>query len=743
MKLSEDLQISLSVAVTEAAHKGHEYASLEHLLYALLMDEETARVVRHAGGNVRALKKRLELYLDEEVESLPEDDRKDPVPTQGFQRVIARAVAHTEGSGKEEVTTTSVLVALYDETDSFARAILEESNVSRLDVVSYLSHGVSKLDPIGDPDSLPLSGDEDDDEIGTAGDPLEAFTTDLTELAEEGLIDPIIGRDKELGRTLRILQRRRKNNPVYVGDPGVGKTALAEGLAVRIAAEDVPEPLHGARIYRLDLGALLAGSRYRGDFENRLKAVINALTAEEDSILFIDEIHTVVGAGAAGGGTVDASNLLKPALESGRLRCIGATTWTEYRQHFERDRALARRFQKVEVPEPSVEETVRILEGLRDRYESHHEVKYSKRALEQAAHLASRHLRDHRLPDKAIDLVDEAGSTAALEGRKRVTVRDIENVLASMAQIPPQSVRGSDRDRLLHLSESLKTTVFGQDAAVESLVSAIKISRAGLRTPEKPVGSFLLTGPTGVGKTEMAKQLAHALGIAFLRFDMSEYMERHSVSRLVGAPPGYVGYEQGGLLTEAVSQSPHAVVLMDEIEKAHPEVFNILLQVMDHGTLTDTNGKRADFRHVVLLMSSNVGARELAQRKVGFEMGTISGADQQAYERMFSPEFRNRLDARVAFEPLTPVVMERIVEKFVGELEDQLAERKVSITLTAKARKLLAERGHDPTFGARPLARVMDESIKRPLTDELLFGKLENGGKVTVDVAKGEIVLRV
>jgi len=746
MRLSEDLQISLSVAVTEAAAKGHEYAGLEHLLYALLMDAETVKVLGHAGTDVRELKRRLEAYLAEQVESLPESQRREPMPTRGFQRVLARAAAHCQGAGKEEVNTTAVLVALFDEDDSFALSLLEEQGVTRLDVVSYLAHGVSKLQPAGPGEGTSGEPDEEtesDDELA-GEDALSAFTTELTTLAREGHIDPIIGREAEMERTIRILQRRRKNNPVFVGDPGVGKTAMVEGLAVRIASGEVPEVLRETAIYRLDLGAVLAGSRYRGDFENRLRAVLTALTDMPNRpVLFVDEIHTLIGAGAAGGGSMDASNLIKPALESGKLRCIGATTWTEYRQYFERDRALARRFQKVEIAEPSHDDTVKILRGLQSRYEAHHRVRYSRGAIETAATLAARHLRDHKLPDKAIDLLDEAGAAAALARKKQVGAREIEDVLAVMAQIPPKRVRGSDRDRLQHLEEELQKVIFGQDDAIRTVVSAIKVSRAGLREPEKPVGSFLLTGPTGVGKTELAKQLAEALGITFLRFDMSEYMERHTVSRLVGAPPGYVGYEQGGLLTEAVSKSPHAVLLLDEIEKAHPEVFNILLQIMDHGTLTDTNGKQADFRHVILLMSSNVGARDMAQRRLGFEGGVNVGADQKAYERMFSPEFRNRIDARVTFRALDPLVMERIVDKFVAQLRAQLADKKVSVELTGEARTLLAKRGFDPAFGARPLGRVLDETIKRPLTEEVLFGRLQNGGTVTVDVGEtGEIVLR-
>jgi ATP-dependent Clp protease ATP-binding subunit ClpA len=747
MKLSDDLQISLSVALSEAGRRGHEFAGLEHLLYALLFDEQIMGILQHLEADVEALSARLEQYLDEELLGLPEAWRSDPVPTVGLQRVLARAAGYTESAGDDEVQAYNVLVAILEESDSDAAFFLEEQGLTRLDLVTYLAHGIVAAEQ---PAAI-LPAEDGGGEAGEAGavdgrgreDPLQAFAQDLTALAGEGRIDPIIGRQRELQRTLHILQRRRKNNPIYVGDPGVGKTALVEGLALRIAAGEVPAPLADARIFRLDLGALLAGTRYRGDFENRLKAVLAALERCESAILFIDEIHTLIGAGAVSSGTLDASNLLKPALQSGRLRCIGATTWEEYRQVFERDRALARRFQKVEVTEPSVEETVQILSGLRARYEAHHQVRYSRPALRTAAELAGRFLRDRRLPDKAIDLLDESGAAAALAGRRRVTVTDIEATLATMAQIPLPRVAGGERERLRTLADELKQVVFGQDEAIDALVAAIQMSRAGLREPQKPVGSFLLTGPTGVGKTEVARQLALHLGVAFLRLDMSEYMERHSVSRLVGAPPGYVGYDRGGLLTEAVSASPHAVLLLDEIEKAHPDVFNILLQVMDHGTLTDTNGKLSDFRHVILLMTSNVGARELAGRAIGFDPPPVTGAEAPAYERLFSPEFRNRLDARLAFRALSPELMERIVDKFIGELQDQLAGKRVTIRLTGAARVRLAELGYDPAFGARPLGRVIDERVKRPLTDELLFGQLQAGGEVTVDAAGGEVVLRL
>jgi ATP-dependent Clp protease ATP-binding subunit ClpA len=753
MKISDDLQISLTVAVSEAGRMGHEYAGLEHLLYALTFDDETAEVLRHAGADIDRVRETLTEYLSEELESL-EDERREPRLTLGVQRVLSLAAARADSAGRDELTGPDVLVAMFDEGDSYAIQVLDGEGVTRLDVVSYIAHGVSRHDrSYYDRDgSGQLAGEEEDDDEepgrrrgAPQGDPLKAFTQDLTDLARRGVIDPLIGRDKEILRTLHILQRRRKNNPIYVGDPGVGKTALVEGLALRIANGEVPAAFRDTRVYRLDLGSLIAGTRYRGDFENRLKAVLAALAEQESPVLFIDEIHTVVGAGSAGRGSMDASNLLKPALQDGSIRCIGATTWEELRQTFNSDQALARRFQKVEVTEPSAEETTRILLGLQDRYERHHGVTYTPEAMQSAALLAERYLKDRRLPDKAIDLLDEAGAAVALRGAdpREVTEADLEEVLATMAQVPPRRVKGNDKEQLRRLEEELRAVVFGQDEAIERLVAAIKVSRAGLRDAQKPVGSFLLTGPTGVGKTEVAKRLAEVLGISFLRFDMSEYMEAHTVSRLVGAPPGYVGYDRGGLLTEAVAKSPHAVLLLDEIEKAHPDIFNILLQVMDHGTLTDTNGKPTDFRHVILLMTSNVGARELAARPLGFAdsgghgeglpLRTPKDSDaDKAVERLFSPEFRNRLDARLRFNPLSPQVMERIVDKFVRELTHQLAEKAVRVEITDAARKLLAEKGFDPVFGARPLGRVIEEKVKRPMTDELLFGALENGGTATV-----------
>jgi ATP-dependent Clp protease ATP-binding subunit ClpA len=757
MKLSQDLEIALNVALSEAGRLGHEYAGAEHLLFALTFDADTSEALQHAGADLSRLRKELAAYLEEELERGDDEDLDPPRLTMGVQRALGLAAGRAEGTGREEVRGADVVIEMFDEPDSFAVEALEGLGVTRLDLASYLAHGVSRLEPpyFRDEEGGQPAGEEDDDELPqrpgspATGDALKAFTQDLTLLAERGGIDPLIGRQKEIQRTLHILQRRRKNNPIYVGDPGVGKTALVEGLALKIAEGSVPERFKETRVYRLDLGALLAGTRYRGDFENRLKAVLHALAALPSPILFIDEIHTVVGAGAAGRGTMDASNLLKPALQSGALRCIGATTWEEYRQTFQSDQALARRFQKVEIQEPSVEETQQILLGLEERYAKHHGVTYAPEAIEGAARLADRYLRDRKLPDKAIDLIDEAGAAVALRGETVVGLPDVELVLTTMAQIPARTVQGGEKEQLRRLEPELKAKVFGQDEAIERLTSAIKVARAGLRDPQKPVGCFLLTGPTGVGKTEVGKQLAQVMGIAFLRFDMSEYMESHTVSRLVGAPPGYVGFDRGGLLTEAVAKNPHAVLLLDEIEKAHPDVFNILLQVMDHGTLTDTNGKQTDFRHVILLMTSNVGARELAQRALGFgdfaSAGAGGGAAQphgrheseadRAVERLFSPEFRNRLDARLKFNPLSPVVMEKIVEKFVRELSVQLAEKGVTIELTDAARKLLADKGFDPAFGARPLARVLEDSVKRPLTEEILFGKLENGGTAVIDAS--------
>ena len=743
MRISPEVEIALSVAASDASRRRHEYVTLEHLLYALLLDETTAGVLRHAGGDPSALKKRLERYLTEQLEPLPEEDPPTPTASLGVQRAMRRAVNHVRSSGKDEVTGANVLIAMFAERDSYAVALMEENGVTRLDLVSYVSHGVSKVD---DEEAEPgkTGGVEAGEEPARPSkDPLEAYTVNLNAEALSKRIDPLVGRENEVGRIVQILARRKKNNPLLVGDAGVGKTALVEGLALKNERHEVPKALEGCTVYSLDMGALVAGTRYRGDFEERIKAVIKALQKLDKAILFIDEIHTIVGAGATSGGSMDASNLLKPALASGRLRCIGSTTFREYRQYFEKDRALSRRFQRVEVNEPSVEDTVKILEGLRKHYEEFHGVTYQDEALRAAAELSAKYLHDLKLPDKAIDLIDESGAAKKLldDGSNVVSVSDVEAVLARMAQIPPREVSTSDKDRLRNLDSELRAVVFGQDEALRQLVSAIKLSRAGLRAPEKPIGSFLLTGPTGVGKTEAARQLAKVMGVAFHRFDMSEYMESHTVSRLIGAPPGYVGFDQGGLLTDAIAKTPHAVLLLDEIEKAHPQIFNILLQVMDHGKLTDHNGRQTDFRHVVLLMTSNIGARDLQRRSVGF--GGASGADREKpdidreYKQLFSPEFRNRLDAKIAFRALDRSVMKSIVGKFMRELSSQLAERKVTLDLTEAATEYLATAGYDPDNGARPLARVMQEEVKRPLGDELLFGALENGGHVLVD-AEGE-----
>ncbi|HLK38415.1 MAG TPA: ATP-dependent Clp protease ATP-binding subunit ClpA [Polyangiaceae bacterium] len=760
MRISLEVEIALSVAANDAARRRHEYVTIEHLLYALLLDEATANVVRHAGGDPAALKKRLERYLSEQLEQLPEEGAVTPQPSLGVQRAIRRAATHVKSSGKEEVTGANVIIAMFAEADSYAVAMMEEQGVTRLDLVSYVAHGVSKLDD--DQPARTAAPDQDGDPPRPAKDPLKSYTVNLNEEAKSARIDPLVGRENEVARIVQILARRKKNNPLLVGDAGVGKTAIAEGLALKIQRGEVPKALLGSVVFALDMGALLAGTRYRGDFEERLKAVIKALQKLDGAVLFIDEIHTIVGAGAAAGGTMDASNLLKPALASGRLRCIGSTTFQEFRQHFEKDRALARRFQRVEVEEPSVDDTVKILEGLRKHYEQFHGVRYADDALRAAAELGSKYLHDRKMPDKAIDLIDETGaakklaaagplatagnSAAPADERPVVEVADVEQVLAKMAQIPPREVSTSDRERLKGLDAELRTVVFGQDDAIRQLVAAIRLSRAGLRAPEKPIGSFLLTGPTGVGKTEVAKQLAKVLGVAFHRFDMSEYMEAHTVSRLIGAPPGYVGFDQGGLLTDAIAKTPHAVLLLDEIEKAHPQIFNILLQVMDHGRLTDHNGKQTDFRHVILLMTSNIGVRDLQRRAVGF--GGPRGEDREKpgidreYKQLFSPEFRNRLDAKIAFNALDPAVMRDIVRKFMKELSEQLAVRSVTVELTEAATEHLAKKGYDPDNGARPLARVVQDEIKRPLSDELLFGALEGGGHVVIDAAEDKLVFR-
>ncbi len=747
--LSPELETAIRHALDDATHRGHEFSGLEHLLLALMVDEKTSDVIKHCGGSINRLIGKLENFLDKEIKPLPEEDRERAQPTLAFARVVQRAVNHVLGAGKSQANGANVLVALFAEPESNAVAFLKEEGITRLDVVSYISHGISKLLPAKT--GVPGDGDDDGDDHADEApvDPLAQFAVNLNERARAGEIDPLIGRQSQVERALHVLARRRKNNPLFVGDAGVGKTAIVEGLARRIELGEAPAALAGATIYALDMGAMVAGTRYRGDFEERFKAVMKALAEKENAIVFIDELHTIVGAGAASGGAMDASNLIKPALANGKLRCIGTTTHKEYRSYIEKDRALARRFQPIEVDEPSIEDTIKVLNGLRERYEEFHGVAYTNKALRAAAELSSRYLNDRRLPDKAIDLIDEAGAAAKLKkgrtkagGKRRVRSRDIETVLATMARIPPRTVESDDRTRLANLEGDLKAKIFGQNSAVERVAQAIKMNRAGLGLPNRPIGSFLFAGPTGVGKTELAKQLAETLGVQFLRFDMSEYMERHTVSRLIGAPPGYVGFDQGGLLTDAIHQNPHAVLLLDEIEMAHPDLFNLLLQVMDHGALTDNNGRKSDFRHVILIMTSNVGARELSRRMPGFGAAGDErfGDTDEAFKRMFSPEFRNRLDAKVDFAPLDPQVMGRIVDKFVAELSTQLAEKKVKIDLTDAARAYLAKKGYDPLNGARPLGRVIQDEVKRPLTDELLFGKLASGGTVRVDAVDDKIV---
>ena len=738
--LSRNLEKSLHRALAHATERRHEYATLEHLLLALTEDPDAVAVLRACGVDLDDLRQNLAEFIDNEIPKLLSARMADPKPTAGFQRVVQRAAIHVQSSGREEVTGANVLVALFSERESHAVYFLQVHDMSRLDAVNYISHGIAKVS--GESHSQTVQGaDEDTGGEKTTRKGLEALDTycvDLNRKATEGRIDPLIGREAEIERTIQILCRRNKNNPLFVGDPGVGKTAIAEGLARRIVEHDVPDVLADATIFALDMGALLAGTRYRGDFEERLKAVISELESTPGAILFIDEIHTVIGAGATSGGSMDASNILKPSLQNGLLRCIGSTTYKEYRNYFEKDRALVRRFQKIDVHEPSNEDTVKILRGLKPYFEEHHKVRYTAEAIRTAVELSARYINDRKLPDKAIDVIDEVGASRMLlpvhKRRKTVTVKDVEDVVAKIARIPPKSVSTDDRAVLQNLARDVKTMVFGQDKAIEALASSIKLSRAGLREPEKPIGSYLFSGPTGVGKTEVARQLARALGVDLIRFDMSEYMERHSVSRLIGAPPGYVGFDQGGLLTDSIDQQPHAVLLLDEIEKAHPDVFNILLQVMDHGKLTDHNGKSVDFRNVILIMTTNAGAADLAKPAIGFEREGRFGDDEEAIERMFTPEFRNRLDAVIGFANLTHEVMSRVVEKFIMQLEVQLEDRNVTIELSEEAREWLAKKGYDRMFGARPLGRVIQESVKRPLAEELLFGKLEKGGVVCVSI---------
>ena len=744
--LSRNLEQTLHRALALATERNHEYATLEHLLLSLTEDRDSVAVLRACGVDLEQLPRDLTDFIDNELSDIGRSRDGEPKPTAGFQRVVQRAVIHVQSSGREEVTGANVLVALFSERESHAVYFLQLQDMSRLDAVNYISHGIAKVTGESRPQTV-RGADEDSAEdkgMQKGEEALEAYCVNLNRKAEEGRIDPLIGRQKEIERTIQILCRRNKNNPLYVGDSGVGKTAIAEGLAKRIVDGDVPEVLSGATIYCLDMGALLAGTRYRGDFEERLKSVMTELENTEGSILFIDEIHTIIGAGATSGGSMDASNILKPSLASGKLRCMGSTTYKEYRSYFEKDRALARRFQKIDIYEPSVEDTVKILRGLKPYFEKFHMVRYTAEALRSAVELSARYINDRKLPDKALDVIDEVGASRMLvpkkKRRKTVTVKDVEKVVAQIARIPPKSVSVDDRKALKNLKRDLKTMVFGQDAAIESLSSAIKLSRAGLREPEKPVGSYLFCGPTGVGKTEVARQLALTMGVELVRFDMSEYMERHSVSRLIGAPPGYVGFDQGGLLTDAIDHQPHSVLLLDEIEKAHPDLFNILLQVMDHGKLTDHNGKSIDFRNVVLIMTTNAGAADLVKPAIGFEREGRAGDDMEAIEKMFTPEFRNRLDAIIQFKSLPPEVVAKVVDKFIMELELQLEDRNVTIELNGPAREMLAKKGYDEKFGARPLARVIQEKIKKPLAEELLFGKLAKGGVVLVKVKKNKFV---
>ncbi len=737
--LSKDLEFTLTQAFHQAREQRHEYMTVEHLLLSLLDNPSAAKVLRACGADEGRLRADISLFIQETIPLIPEGDKRETQPTIGFQRVLQRAVFHVQSAGKKEVTGANVLVALFGEQDSQAVYLLSRQDISRLDVVNYISHGISKVPGEGQDEESPGEAAEEREGRGKeSANPLENFTTNLNEQARLGRIDPLIGRDAEVERTIQTLCRRRKNNPLLVGEAGVGKTAIAEGLARRIVEEAVPEILADAVIYALDLGALVAGTKYRGDFEKRLKAVIAQLKRQPKAILFIDEIHTIIGAGSASGGVMDASNLIKPVLASGELRCIGSTTYQEFRGVFEKDRALARRFQKIDINEPSVEDTVLILKGLKTRFEEHHQVSYTQPALRAAAELSAKHINDRHLPDKAIDVIDEAGAHVQLmpaaRRKKRIDVADIERIVAKIARIPPKQVSASDTESLRNLDRDLKLVVFGQEPAIDTLTAAIRMSRSGLGQEEKPIGSFLFAGPTGVGKTEVTRQLARILGLKLIRFDMSEYMERHTVSRLIGAPPGYVGFDQGGLLTEEINKNPHAVLLLDEIEKAHPDVFNLLLQVMDHGTLTDNNGRKADFRHVVLVMTTNAGAAETSRASIGFTEQDHASDGLEVIKRMFTPEFRNRLDAVVLFGALSPETIASVVDKFLFELEQQLLEKKVSLIVDDKARAWLAERGYDPRMGARPMSRIIKDHIKKPLANELLFGELVNGGEVRVTV---------
>jgi ATP-dependent Clp protease ATP-binding subunit ClpA len=745
--LSRNLEQTLHRALSLASERKHEYATLEHLLLGLTEDSDAATVLRACGVDLDKLRGDLTEFLDKDLAGLATDRPGDPKPTAGFQRVVQRAAIHVQSSGRDEVTGANVLVALFSERESHAVYFLQLQDMTRLDAVNFISHGIAKSPgksaPRQEKASAAENPDQEEKSSRRSQDALSNYCVNLNKKALTGKIDPLIGRESEIERTIQILCRRTKNNPLYVGDPGVGKTAIAEGLAKRIVEGDVPEVLAKSTIFSLDMGALLAGTRYRGDFEERLKAVVTELEAQPGAVLFIDEIHTVIGAGATSGGAMDASNLLKPALAAGTLRCIGSTTYKEFRNYFEKDRALVRRFQKIDVPEPSSDDAVRILRGLKTVYEKHHKVRYTDEAIRAAVDLSAKYIHDRKLPDKAIDVIDEVGASRMLlpehKRRKTVTLKDVEEIVAKIARIPPKSVSADDKETLRHIERDLRSMVFGQDQAIEALSAAIKLSRAGLRDQEKPIGNYLFSGPTGVGKTEVARQLASVLGIELIRFDMSEYMERHSVSRLIGAPPGYVGFDQGGMLTDSIDQHPHCVLLLDEIEKAHPDLFNILLQVMDHGKLTDHNGKTVDFRNVILIMTTNAGAADMAKAAIGFGREARIGEDDDAIKRMFTPEFRNRLDATIPFATLSQEVVARVVEKFVMQLEAQLADRNVTIELSSAAKEWLAERGYDKLNGARPLGRVIQETIKKPLAEELLFGKLTKGGSVKVGLRDGKL----
>lgn len=739
--IAQELEVSLHMAFMDARQKRHELITVEHLLLAMLDNPSAAEVLKACGSNIDVLRNELTQYIDDHTPTISGEDEVDTQPTLGFQRVIQRAMLHVQSSGKKEVNGANVLVAIYGEKDSHAVYFLHQQGITRLDVVNFIAHGVSKLN---EGDTQKTSPEQENDQESSSSKALETYTINLNKMVLAGKIDPLIGRDSEIERVIQTLCRRRKNNPLLVGEAGVGKTAIAEGLAKRIVDKEVPSILENTVIFSLDMGTLLAGTKYRGDFEQRLKSVMKQLNEQKDAILFIDEIHTLIGAGSASGGTLDASNLLKPALSNGSIKCIGATTYQEYRAVFEKDHALTRRFQKIDVNEPSILDTINILKGLKSRFEKHHNVKYSVAAINSAAELSAKYINDRHLPDKAIDVIDEAGAAQRIlpknKQKKVITNKEIEDIVAKIAKIPPKNISNDDKNALKNLERDLKAVIFGQDKAIENLASAIKMTRSGLGMPNKPIGNFLFSGPTGVGKTEVARQLAYILGIELVRIDMSEYMERHAVSRLIGAPPGYVGFDQGGLLTESVNKQPYCVLLLDEIEKAHPDIFNILLQVMDHGSLTDSNGRKTDFRNVTLIMTTNAGAESLSKTSMGFTQSKKTGDEQAEIKRLFTPEFRNRLDATVSFSPLSHDVILKVVDKFLMQLEDQLHEKKVDATFTDPLKSYLAKNGFDPSMGARPMSRLIQDTIRKALADELLFGKLTNGGNVIIDIDSNDKV---